>query len=49
MAAEPSTTDSHSGDIDAHVRDYSRFISLFKWGAVLCFITAILVMFLISE
>ncbi len=48
MAVEQSTTEGHNGDIEAHVRDYSTFIWLFKWGAIVSFITAIVVLFVIS-
>ena len=49
MAVEPSTTENHSGDMEAHVRDYSRFTAMFKWGAILSFIIAIIVILLIRE
>jgi len=49
MAVDHSTTESHSGDIEAHVRDYSRFTGLFKWGAIISFIIAMLVLVIISN
>lgn len=50
MAVEPVHGESQSGEhIEAHVRDYSAFIKMFKWGAILSFITVMLVMMLISN
>jgi len=49
MAADRSTTDSHGGNMEAHVRDYSKFIGLFKWGAIISFITAMIVLVIISN
>ena len=48
MAVEPATNEPSSQDMAAHVRDYSWFITLFKWGATISFITGILVMLIIS-
>ena len=48
MAMEPATDQSRNDDFDAHVRDYSGFIKMFKWLAIISFVTAILVMFIIS-
>jgi len=36
-------------DMPAHERTYSRFIGLFKWGAILCFLIALLVIYLITR
>ncbi|MEO5775171.1 MAG: hypothetical protein ABIQ32_13790 [Sphingomicrobium sp.] len=49
MAVEPATHGTHSGDHEAHVRDYSRFIGMFKWGAVVCFVIAMVVLVVISK
>ena len=50
MAAEPGHQDSHSSEFTTtHVRDYSAFTKLFKWGAVFCFITAMVVLIVISN
>ena len=46
--AEPATDDSRPNDFDAHVRDYSGFIRMFKWLAIVSFLTAIFVMIIIS-
>jgi hypothetical protein len=35
-------------DSQAHVRDYSRFISLMKWGTIVSFLVGALVVFLIA-
>ena len=48
MAVEPATNDAQPEDFDAHVRDYSGFIKLFKYGAIICLITALIVVLLIS-
>lgn len=41
-------TDPGSKEMTRHVHDYSRFVGLFKWGALGCFIIAMIVLFLIS-
>jgi hypothetical protein len=48
MAVEPATNQAQSQDLEAHVRDYSGFIKLFKYGAIFSFITAMVVMIIIS-
>lgn len=48
MAKDSATEHSRPDDFDAHVRDYSGFIRMFKWLAIIAFVTAILVMFIIS-
>ena len=48
MAVQPSSND-HGGDIQAHVRDYSRFTGMLKWGAILSFIIAMIVVVIISN
>jgi hypothetical protein len=45
---EPLLTDPPSQDVAWHVRDYSRFTQLLKWGAIGCFIIAFLVLMIIS-
>jgi hypothetical protein len=35
-------------DLPAHERTYGRFIGLFKWGAIACFLIAIFVVLIIS-
>lgn len=47
MAVEHGTTKGHGGDIDAHVRDYSRFTGMVKWGTIICAILGFIVVFLI--
>ncbi len=36
-------------DLPAHERTYGRFIGLFKWGAIVCFLTALFVIYLITR
>jgi hypothetical protein len=49
MAVDHSTSESHADNMDVHVRDYSKFTALFKWGAILSFIIAMIVLVLISN
>ncbi len=44
----PATEHDGTNDFEAHARDYSGFIKMFKWLAIIAFLTAILVMFIIS-
>ena len=48
MAVEPATNQASTDDFDAHVRDYSGFIKLFKYGTVVSLITGLIVVVLIS-
>lgn len=48
MAVEPADEHSRSSDMQSHVRDYSVFLTMLKWGAIISFVTAILVMMIIS-
>ena len=48
MANEGASEQSRTEDFDAHVRDYSGFIRMFKWLAIISFVTAIFVMIIIS-
>jgi|KBSSwiStaDraftv2_1062776.scaffolds.fasta_scaffold870009_2 hypothetical protein len=36
-------------DLPAHERTYSRFIGLFKWGAIACALIAFFVILLITH
>ena len=36
-------------DLPAHERTYAHFIGLFKWGAIICFLIGLLVMYLITR
>ena len=44
--AHPTATEM---DYPAHERNYSGFLTLFKYGAILCFIVAIVVMYIIAN
>lgn len=46
---EPLLDDPPTQEAAFHVRDYTRFIKLLKWGAILSFITAMVVMIVISN
>ena len=48
MAVEPATNEAQPEDFEAHVRDYSGFIKLFKYGAIISLITGFIVILLIS-
>ena len=48
MAAEPANQ-SNSGDMEAHARDYSKFIAMLKWGAIISFVVAMITVVVISE
>lgn len=45
MAAEGNRQD----DMQAHVKSYSSFAWMMKWGAIVCVILALIVVFLISN
>ena len=45
---ESLLTNPPTQEVAVHVRDYSRFTKLFKYGAIVCFIIAMLVVFIIS-
>jgi hypothetical protein len=44
------TSDENSGPVDfkVHARDYAKVIGMLKWGAVIAFILAMLVMVLLA-
>lgn len=48
MDVDAVTNENQPGEIGRHARDYSRFIALFKWGAILSFITAMVVLLIIA-
>ena len=45
MAAEGDTQE----DLKAHARSYSAFAAMMKWGTILSFIAAMLVVLIISN
>ena len=45
---EPILTNPPTQDVAHHVRDYTRFVQLLKWGAIISLVTALLVMMIIS-
>ena len=49
MAVEQSNTADHGNDMEAHVRDYSKFTGMLKWGAIISFILAMFVVWIISN
>ena len=44
---ESILTNPPTQDVAVHVRDYMRFIRLFKWGAVVCLIIAFTVLLIL--
>ena len=45
MAAEGDTRD----EVTAHVKSYSHFASMMKWGTIISFVTAMIVVLIISS
>ncbi len=45
---EPLLASPPTQDAAVHVRDYTLFIKMFKWGAIVSFIIAMLVLVIIS-
>ena len=45
---EPILANPPTQEVATHVRDYSRFIQMLKWGAIISLILAFIVMMLIS-
>ncbi len=45
---EPLLTDPPTHDVAKHVEDYSLFTGILKWGAIVAFVSAILVLFIIA-
>ena len=37
-----------SQDVASHVRDYTRFTKLFKWGAITCLIIGFIVLLILK-
>jgi hypothetical protein len=44
---EPLLVSPPTQDVAVHVRDYTRFTQLFKWGAIVCFIIGFLVLLIL--
>ncbi|CAA9510768.1 MAG: hypothetical protein AVDCRST_MAG62-512 [uncultured Sphingomonas sp.] len=49
MADQVNENGGGQVDFEHHARDYSRMISMLKWGAIGSFIIAILVLIIISS
>lgn len=45
---EPLLADPATHQAAVHVRDYERFTKLFKWGAAIAFIVAMVVLVILS-
>jgi hypothetical protein len=45
---EPLLASPPTQDVAIHVRDYERFTKLLKWGAIVCFIVAFIVLLILK-
>jgi hypothetical protein len=45
---EPLLASPPTQDVAAHVRDYTRFTKLLKWGAITCLVIALLWLLIIK-
>jgi hypothetical protein len=45
---ESILTNPPTQDVAVHVQDYSRFTTMFKWGAIVCLLIGLLVLLIIS-
>ena len=45
---EPLLTDPPTQDVAVHVRDYTRFTKLLKWGAIISLAIAFLVLLILK-
>jgi hypothetical protein len=45
---EPLLASPPNQDVAIHVRDYERFTKLLKWGAIVCFIVAFIVLMILK-
>jgi hypothetical protein len=48
MGTEKMAEEGAKIDLPAHEQTYGGFISLFKWGAIACFVIAAIVVLIIS-
>jgi len=49
MADEDSLlTNPPTQDVAVHVRDYTRFTKMLKWGAIICLIIAFIVLLILK-
>jgi hypothetical protein len=48
MDVDAVTDENQPGELGRHARDYSRFVTLLKWSAIISFITAIVVLLIIA-
>ena len=47
MDVDAVTNENQPGEVGRHARDYSRFISLVKWGTILSAVVGFIVVFFI--
>jgi hypothetical protein len=46
---EPLLANPPTHDVTVHVRDYGRFTTLFKWGAVAALVVGLVVLMILSS
>jgi len=46
---ESILTNPPTQDVAVHVRDYTRFTQIFKWGAVVCLIIGLIVLLILGH
>ena len=45
---EPLLNNPPTQEVAHHVKDYERFTKLLKWGAIVCFIVALIVLMILA-
>jgi hypothetical protein len=45
---EPLLASPPTQDVAVHVRDYTRFTKMLKWGAITCFVIAFFVLMILK-
>ena len=45
---EPLLVSPPTQDVAAHVRDYTRFIQMLKWSAIICLVIAFVVLLILK-
>lgn len=49
MADTSNSADLPRSDLKSHAKGYSKFINVFKWGSVVVFVIAAVVVYLIAN
>lgn len=48
MAEDPILTQPQSHDVAVHVRDYTRFLKMLKWGAIVSLMIGFIVLLILK-